>query len=137
MLPVGLKETGRFLRTVGEFAGLPVEQVEAFIKAEEKRYKEYFVSLGDLISDFGCYLPYHVYTVADSIYGIGASKFLIEELGFTPKKFYNIDVPDQKYEEAITKLLLDIDSRYEGNISFECRTWDRSDRYGGIQCFLY
>lgn len=119
VLPVGLKETGRFLRTVGGFAGLPVEQVEAFIKTEEKRYKEYFVSLGDLISDFGCYLPYHVYTVADSIYGIGASKFLIEELGFTPKRFYDIDAPDQKNEEAVKKLLLDIDSRYEGNISFE------------------
>lgn len=118
VLPVGLKETGRFLRKVGEFAGLPKEQVEAFIAEEEKRYKEYFVSLGDLISDFGCYLPYHVYTVADSTYGIGASKFLIEELGFTPRKFYDIDVPSQKNEEAVKELLLEIDGRYEGNISF-------------------
>ncbi|MCM1176076.1 MAG: hydrogenase [Blautia sp.] len=119
VFPVGLKETGRFLRMVGEFAELPAGQVEDFIRKEEKRYREYFVSMGDLITDFGCYLPYHLYTAADSIYGVGVSKFMIEELGFTPKKFFDIDVPDQKNAEQIQKLLLDIDSRYEGNISFE------------------
>lgn len=119
VLPVGLKETGRFLRQVGEFAGLDKENVESFIAKEEKRYKDYFVSFGDLVSDFGCYLPYHLYTVADSAYGIGASKFLIEELGFTPKGFYEIDNPDSKNKEAVESLLKEIDERYDGNIIFE------------------
>ena len=119
VLPVGLKETGRFLRQVGEFAGLDKENVESFIAKEEKRYKDYFVSFGDLVSDFGCYLPYHLYTVADSVYGIGASKFLIEELGFTPKGFYEIDNPDSKNKEAVESLLKEIDERYDGNIVFE------------------
>jgi nitrogenase molybdenum-iron protein beta chain len=118
VFPVGLKETSRFLRSVGEFAELPSEQVEAFIQKEEKRYKEYFVSFGDLVSDFGCYLPYHLYTIADSIYGIGTSKFLVEELGFTPKKYYDIDVPNGKTEEEIKSILINIDRRFEDNISF-------------------
>ncbi|MCD8038947.1 MAG: hydrogenase [Lachnospiraceae bacterium] len=119
VFPVGLKETSRFLREVGRFAGLPKAQVEGFIQEEEKRYKSYFVSFGDLVSDFGCYLPYHLYTAADSIYGIGASRFLIEELGFTPKKFYDIDAPAQKTEEDIKEILQNIDERYTGNVSFE------------------
>lgn len=118
VFPVGLKETSRFLRNVGKFAELPTVQVEDFIQKEEKRYKEYFVSFGDLVSDFGCYLPYHLYTIADSIYGIGTSKFLVEELGFTPKKYYDIDVPGGKNEEEIKKILENIDKRFEGNISF-------------------
>lgn len=119
VLPVGLKETGRFLRQVADFAGVDKNCAEAFIAAEEKRYKEYFVSFGDLVSDFGCYLPYHVYTVADSAYGIGASKFLVEELGFTPKGFYDIDMPDIKNQELIKNILLEIDERYENRIIFE------------------
>lgn len=119
VLPVGLKETTRFIRQVAEFANLDSEVVNQFISREEKRFKEYFVSFGDLIADYGCYLPYHVYTVADSLYGVGVSKFLVEELGFTPKGFYDIDVPSQKNQEAINALLKDIDSRYEGIIHFE------------------
>ncbi len=119
VLPVGLKETSRFLRQIADFAKLDSTDVEKFIAAEERRYKNYFVSFGDLVSDFGCYLPYHLYTVADSTYGIGTSKFVIEELGFTPKGFYDIDNPDVKSKELVESLLKDIDVRYEGNIVFE------------------
>lgn len=119
VLPVGLKETSRFLRQVVEFAGIDKNRAENFIAAEEKRYKEYFVSFGDLVSDFGCYLPYHVYTVADSTYGIGTNKFLVEELGFTPKAFYDIDMPDLKNQEFIQNILIEIDKRYENHIIFE------------------
>ena len=119
VLPVGLKETGRFLRKVSEFAGLDKEKTESFIAAEEKQYKSYFVSFGDLVSDFGCYLPYHLYTVADSTYGIGTSKFIVEELGFTPKAFYDIENPDTGTKELIEKTIKEIDDRYDGNIIFE------------------
>ncbi len=119
VLPVGLKETSRFLRQVAEFANLDKNRVEEFILSEERRYKNYFVSFGDLVSDFGCYLPYHLYTVADSTYGIGASKFMIEELGFTPMGFYDIDNPDAKAKESVEELLTGIDERYTGNIVFE------------------
>lgn len=119
VLPVGLKETSRFLRQVAEFAGLDKERTEDFIASEEKQFKSYFVSFGDLVSDFGCYLPYHLYTIADSTYGIGTSKFMIEELGFTPKGFYDIENPDTKVKERITELLKEIDERYGGGIFFE------------------
>ncbi|MCR5797311.1 MAG: hydrogenase [Eubacterium sp.] len=119
ILPVGLKETSRFLRKVAEFAKLEEDVVERFIQREEKRFKEYFVSFGDLVSDFGCYLPYHVYTVADSAYGLGVSKYLVEELGFTPKGFYDIDSPDQKNQAYIKELLNEIDERYDEIVKFE------------------
>lgn len=119
VLPVGLKETTRFLKKVAEFAELDQKDVEVFIAKEEKRYKDYFVSFGDIVADFGCYLPYHVYTVADSLYGVGASKFLVEELGFTPKGFYDIDQPDLKKQTYVKELLKKIDPRYEDIVVFE------------------
>lgn len=119
VLPVGLKETSRFLRKVAEFAKLDEEKVNKFIETEEKRFKEYFVSFGDLVADFGCYLPYHVYTIADSLYGVGVTKYLVEELGFTPKGFYDIDVPDLKNQAYIEELLTEIDPRYKGDVHFE------------------
>jgi nitrogenase molybdenum-iron protein beta chain len=118
VLPVGLKETSRFLRKVAAFAEVEHEVVEGFIAKEEKRYKEYFVTLGDLLSDYGPYLPYHLYTVADSTYGVGLSKFFIEELGFTPRKYYGIDITDQKVADQVTDLLTGIDTRYEGAITY-------------------
>lgn len=118
-LPVGLKETGRFLKKVAEFAGIDKDVAAGFIRQEEKRYKEYFVSFGDLVSDFGPYLPYHLYTVADSLYGIGVSKFMIEELGFTPMGFYGIDMPEQKAQDFIRQQLVEIDGRYKDRIMFE------------------
>ncbi|MCH4190786.1 MAG: hydrogenase [Butyrivibrio sp.] len=119
IFPVGLKETGRFLREIGAFAQVESQRVENFIHREERKFKEYFVSFGDLVSDLGPYLPYQLYTVADSNYGIGTSKFLIEELGFTPEKFYAIESPGSRNEAFISELLTQIDSRYEGNISFQ------------------
>jgi nitrogenase molybdenum-iron protein beta chain len=59
-----------------------------------------------------------LYTIADSTYGVGLSKFFIEELGFTPRKYYGIDITDQKVADQVTDLLTGIDARYEGTITY-------------------
>ncbi len=119
VLPVGLKETDRFLRKVAEFAGISEESADKFIKKEESRYKKYFVSMGDLITDFASRLPLNLYTIADSFYGLGLTKFMTEELGFEPRKLYAIENPDNSSREIIQKAAQDIDIRLADRVSFE------------------
>ncbi len=119
VLPTGLKDTSKFLRTVSEKLNLDTEKTEQFIAAEEKRYKKYFVSLGDLFADYASYLPYDLYLANDSVYGVGAASFLTGELGMIPRAFYDLDNPDNNALALIEKTLVDINSEWEGRIIAE------------------
>lgn len=119
-LPTGLKDTSRFLRTVARRLGLDSEKVEGFIASEEKRYKQYFISLGDLFSDFASYLPYHLYIANDSIYGVGIASFLTGELGMIPRAFFDIDEPDNHAFELIKNTLIEVNPAWEGCVFAEC-----------------
>lgn len=119
ILPVGLKATSKFLRKVAEFAGLDSKAVEGFIEKEERRVKQYFVSFGDFVSDFSIMLPYNLYTIADSAYGLGLTDFLVNELGLDPKGVYVTENPDASNQTAIKKFAGEIDERLSDRIIFE------------------
>jgi len=76
VLPVGAKETSKFLKTVGEFAGIDKEFVSNVIKEEERIYYEYFISIADFFSSLQTNLPYELIVSADSLYAIGITKYL-------------------------------------------------------------
>lgn len=119
ILPTGLKETSKFLRTVAKQANLDTDKVERVIAKEEKRYKQYFVSLGDLLTDYASYLPYDLYVINDSEYGLGISDFLTKELGMNPQGIYITDEPEGPAREFIEKTLVENDAKWEGNIVIE------------------
>lgn len=119
VLPVGLEDTSAFLRKVSETLGLDNARTEEFILAEEKRYKQYFVSLGDVFSDYAAYLPYDLYVVDDSAYGLGVSRFCVKELGMIPQAFFDIDVPASNALELIESSLTEIDEDWKGKIIAE------------------
>ena len=119
VLPVGLKDTSAFLREVASTLELDREVTEKFILAEEKRYKRYFVSLGDVFSDYAAYLPYDLYVVDDSAYGLGISRFCTAELGMTPQGFYNIDVPTEDAKKLIEENLVSLDPEWKDRIVAE------------------
>ena len=90
-------ETSRFLRKVGEFAQLDKELIESVIREEEDRFYKYFVDTADFFTEIKNGLPYEVYTIADSTYALGVSKFLINELGYSPKRAFLIDNVPERY----------------------------------------
>ena len=47
-LPIGAFETSKFLRTVGEYAGVPSEKVEALIREKEEYYYRHIEGYADL-----------------------------------------------------------------------------------------
>lgn len=95
VLPIGATETGTFLRTVGAYAGVPGERVEAFIRREESRYYYYVERSADLLFETR-FLPGHFVTIADSFYTLGLTRFLINDLGLIPEvQFVTETVPDE------------------------------------------
>ena len=118
-LPIGLKNTSSFLRTVGEFAKVDKEKVEEVVAYEEKKYKQYFVAFGDLLADFASYLPYHLYVANDSLYGLAFADFLSNELGITPKLFAITDEPDNKSKDFVIDTLVTKNAEWDGKVITE------------------
>jgi nitrogenase molybdenum-iron protein beta chain len=119
VLPVGAEETSRFLREVGRFAGLDQKLVEKVIAQEEERFYKYFVDTADFFTEIKNGLPYELYTIADSTYALGVSKFLIHELGYTPKRAFLIDNVPERYKGFITEEFEKLDPEYAAHVHYE------------------
>ncbi len=93
VLPIGPTETSTFLRTVGDFAGIDRSIVEKVIQREENRYYYYLERAADSLLETRL-LPRRFSTVGDSLYTLGISRFLTNDLGLIPEKqFITEDTP--------------------------------------------
>lgn len=119
ILPVGAQQTSSFLRTVGEFANIPSEKVEAVIQREEDIFYQYLISITDFVADMRNNLPHEFYTVADSAYALGTSKFLTDELGFVPKGVYIIDDAQGKNIRLVEETVAELGEDFEGIVMID------------------
>lgn len=119
VLPVGAKATTKFLREVASTAGIAGEKIDAVVRREEKRFYDYFVSMGDFISDYKNNLPFELYAVGESSYAIGTSDFLVNELGFVPKGIYVIDEPKNEGIKEVELALASLGDEFAGKLVFE------------------
>lgn len=100
-LPIGAIETSRFLRSVAEFGHLDEIKVENYIKKEEAKYYAHIEKMADFMLEFRYGIPRRVYTIADSSYALGFSKFLLNELGIIPGPQYIVDDIPEKYQDRV------------------------------------
>jgi nitrogenase molybdenum-iron protein beta chain len=103
VIPIGAKETSKFLRTVADFAGLKKEKVDAFIRKEEKEYYYYLEHFSDFYAEYWWGLPAKYAVVGDSAYALAVSKFLVNQLGLIPAKHIITDNPPEQYRDIIEK----------------------------------
>ncbi|AJE02175.1 nitrogenase component 1 [Geobacter pickeringii] len=101
VLPVGGTETSRFLATVGEFAGIDRARTEAFIRREEERFYYYLERAADFILEFRYDLPGRFVTVCDSLYALGVSRFLVNDLGLLPGEQFVTDQTPPEHRDAL------------------------------------
>ncbi|OAV76224.1 Nitrogenase molybdenum-iron protein beta chain [Bacteroidales bacterium Barb7] len=101
VIPIGAKETGRFLREVSDFAGLDKEKTEAFIQAEEKIYYYYLEHFADFYAEYWWGLPARFAVVGDSAYNLALTKFVVNQLGIIPARHIITENPPEEYQEAI------------------------------------
>jgi nitrogenase molybdenum-iron protein beta chain len=101
VIPIGAKETSRFLREVTEFAGLDKDKAEAFIKKEEKSYYYYLEHFSDFFAEWWWGLPSKFAVIGDSAYNLAITKFIVNQLGLAPaKQIITENTPDE-YKEGI------------------------------------
>ena len=84
-LPIGATETSKFLRTVGEFAGVEKEKVEEVIKEHEDYYYYLIERYADLFLE-NRVINKQFTVIADAQYSLGITKFLVNDLGLVPAK---------------------------------------------------
>ncbi len=117
-LPIGAFETSKFLRTVGEFAGVDKEKVEAVINEHEnyyyyliERYADMFLETRVMAKQFS--------VVADAQYALGITKFLVNDLGLFPAKQFVADDTPKQYREKIKEEFKNLNYGIEAEVSFE------------------
>ncbi len=117
-LPVGATETSKFLREVGKFAGVEEEKVEAVIKEHEDYYYYLIERYADLFLE-NRVINKQFTIVADALYTLGLTKFLVNDLGLVPATQFVVDDTPQKYREQITEEFKKLNFGIEANVSFE------------------
>ena len=116
-LPIGATETSKFLRTVGEFAGVDKEKVESVIKEHEdyyyliERYADLFLENRVINKQFT--------VIADAQYSLGITKFLVNDLGLVPAKQFVVDDTPKAYRDQITEEFKKLNFGLEAEVSFE------------------
>lgn len=99
-LPVGAFETSKFLRTVGEFAGVDKEKVEKIITKHEnyyyyliERYADLFLETRVMAKQFSI--------IGDTQYTLGITKFLVNDLGLIPAQQFITDNTPKQFRDNI------------------------------------
>jgi nitrogenase molybdenum-iron protein beta chain len=119
VLPVGAEATSKFLRAVGEYAGIDTEKVESVIAKEEKRFYDYLISFSDFVAEQRNILPYELYVVADSAYAIGIADYFTNELGFIPSRIFVTDDPPKDKEILVENAVREVIPEYAGTLRIE------------------
>ncbi len=124
IFPVGAQATSRFLREVAQFAGIPHAEVEAVVAKEEKRFYDYFISLANFISDMQNSIPHELLVVADSLYALGTSDFLVKELGLTLEGLHIIDNPPKNRIPVIEQAARGLGGEFSEALEFHIDGWE-------------
>lgn len=102
VLPIGGDETSRFLRTIGEFAGIESYKINKFIDSQESNYYHYLERAADFLLEFRYDLPGRFFIASDSFYTLAISKFLVNDFGMLPGKQIITDGVPDNYKDEIT-----------------------------------
>ena len=117
-LPIGATETSKFLRAVGEFAGVDKDKVEEVIKEHEDYYYYLIGRYADLFLE-NRVINKQFTVVADAQYSLGITKFLVNDLGLVPAKQFITDDTPKNYRDKITEEFKKLNFGIEADVSFE------------------
>ncbi|MDF2873623.1 MAG: nifK 1 [Sporomusa sp.] len=100
VLPIGPTETGRFLQTVGSYAGVEPKRIEKVIARHETGYFYFIERAADVLLETRL-LPRRFVTISDSFYALGIAKFLVNDMGLLPETQYITDGVAEEYQSRI------------------------------------
>ena len=117
-LPIGAFETSKFLRTVGEYAGVPSEKVEALIREKEEYYYHYIERFADLFLETRV-MSKQFSVVADAHYALAVTKFLVNDLGLFPAQQFIVDDTPKEFREPIRQYFEELNYGIKAETIFE------------------
>lgn len=98
-IPVGIKDTSDFIKTVSKKLNIEDKVVDEFISAEEKKVAYYIES--SLDSYFKYNYQRQVAIVGDSSLSLGITRFISNPLGLIPEVVIITDDVDEKTQQSI------------------------------------
>ncbi|MGN0145244.1 MAG: nitrogenase component 1 [Clostridium sp.] len=118
IIPIGAKETSNFLRKVADFAGSNKDEVENFIKKEEKRYYYYLDSFSEFYAEYGWSVTSLYAVISDSAYGLAINRFLADQMGLVPVIQVITDNPPEKYRNLINEQFENISDDISSKVEY-------------------
>jgi len=101
-LPVGPTASADLLRAIAKALKLDVD-VEAIVEAESRRYYNYITPLIDVYND--CDLQKYSVIIGDVNYAVALTRFLTDDLGWSPVLIQFTDPLDEEQQAQISKKL--------------------------------
>jgi nitrogenase molybdenum-iron protein beta chain len=100
VLPIGAIETSKFLRVVGEYAHLDINQVEKVVVANEKEYYYYIERFADTFLELRV-MSKRFAILSDAQYSLAVTKFLVNDIGMFPTLQFITDNTPPEYRELV------------------------------------
>jgi nitrogenase molybdenum-iron protein beta chain len=112
---------------VAEFAGIPQTTVQQVIREEEAEYY-YLIELASDELVKTRLLPARFITIADSLYGLGITRFLVNDMGLLPKKQFITDAVPPEHQEKIRALMNDLEGDFNVEVEFVSGSGEAQNR---------
>ncbi|MBP2636261.1 MAG: nifK 6 [Firmicutes bacterium] len=116
-LPIGAFETSKFLRAVGDFAGVDNQKLEELITENERKYYYYIERFADVFLETRV-MSKRFAVVSDAQYSLAITKFLVNDVGLFPSKQYITDNTPAEYQEQIRKEFKILNYGIEAEVAF-------------------
>ncbi|HEY9061801.1 MAG TPA: nitrogenase component 1 [Pseudobacteroides sp.] len=134
-LPIGAYETSKFLRTVGEYAGVDGDKIKKIIDVREKEYYYYIERTSDVFLENRT-MSRRYSTVTNAADALAISKFLTNDFGLVPDKQYITDSTPEEYREEVKNCFKEYKYGIEApvifsNDGYEIHTDIRNNEYFG------
>ncbi|MGN0728328.1 nitrogenase component 1 [Treponema sp.] len=117
-LPIGATETSRFLKTVGEFAGVEKQKIESVIREHEDYYYYLIERYADLFLE-NRVINKQFTVVSDAQYALGITKFLVNDLGLVPAKQFVTDDTPKNFQAQIAQEFSNLNYGIKAEVAFE------------------
>jgi nitrogenase molybdenum-iron protein beta chain len=118
VMPIGAAETSRFLREVGQFAGIDPRGVEMYIAGRESNFYYYLERAADFLLEFRYDLPGRFVNISDSFYALGVSRFLVNDLGLLPGRQFITDETPVEFQARIASQFSGLAANVSAEVTF-------------------
>ena len=116
-LPIGAVETGAFLRTCGERAGVDSARVEAVIDRHEREYYYHIERTSDVFLENRT-MSRRFSVVSSATDTLAIAKFLVNDFGLVPAKQYITDATPSGHQPVVATYFKEFTYGIEAEVSF-------------------